>query len=89
MARKLEELEHLVLICTGKDCRKRGADGLRREAKACLKEHGVFRKAMVLKMKCAGQCDHAPVACHQPSNTWFTETSPRRLRQRLGPLLTD
>ena len=83
MARKVQDLEHIVLICAGKDCRKRGADSLRSEAKSVLRQCGVFRRSLVLKTKCAGQCDNAPIVCHQPSNTWLTEATPKRLRQLL------
>jgi NADH:ubiquinone oxidoreductase subunit E len=83
MARNTGDIEHVVLICTGKDCRKRGANALRQEARACLKDHGARRSSLVVKAKCVGMCKRAPVACVQPGNLWLTQATPRRLRQAI------
>ncbi len=87
MARNLDDVNHLVVVCVGKDCRKRGASAVRRAAKDCLQEAGVRRTSLVLKTKCAGMCKQGPVLCHQPSNTWLTDATPKRVRTLLTTLL--
>ena len=87
MAKNTNKIEHVVMVCNGKDCRKKGADKLRCEAKARLRAHGVFGAAMIIKSECTGLCKQGPVMCHQPSNTWITEASKKTVRLELDALL--
>lgn len=87
MARSLEDIEHVVIVCTGKDCRKRGAKDLKKAAKACLKSCGVFGRSLVIEARCTGRCKDAPVVCHQPSNTWFKRAKAKHFSAELRVLL--
>lgn len=76
MARNLNDLKQIVMICQGKDCKKRGSKELAKAVKDCAKELGLKRDTLIVNTKCTGNCKRAPVMCVQPSNTWLTEATP-------------
>lgn len=77
MARNLNDLKQIVMICQGKDCKKRGSKELEKAIKDCAKELGLKRDTLIVSTKCTGNCKRGPVMCVQPSNTWVTEATPK------------
>ena len=76
MARNLNDLKHIVMICQGKDCKKQGSKELAKAVKDCAKELGLQRDTLIVNTKCTGNYKRAPVMSIQPSNTWLTEATP-------------
>ena len=76
MARNLNDLKQIVMICQGKDCKKEGSKELAKAVKDCAKELGLKRDSLIVNTKCMGNCKRGPVMSIQPSNTWLTEATP-------------
>lgn len=86
--KKIERIEHVVLVCMGSDCKKKGAREVLRGAKACVKELSEKKSTHIVKTKCNGMCKHGPIVSHQPSNTWLTETTQKKVCALLEEVLT-
>ena len=78
MAKNPNDIEHVVMICSGKDCTKRGAKDLGKALRNCAKEHGCRKTTLFVRTKCAGLCKQGPVVCIQPSNEWVTKATPEK-----------
>lgn len=76
-------VQSLVLVCTGSDCREKGAKSLRREARETVRSLGAKRRCLVARTKCMGMCKEAPVVCVQPGNTWLQRASAADVRAAL------
>lgn len=77
MARDLNTLQHVVMVCHGSDCKDHGAKDLAKAVKDCARELGLMRDTLVVKTKCTGACKRAPVLSIQPANIWLTKTNPK------------
>jgi NADH:ubiquinone oxidoreductase subunit E len=76
MARDLNDLKHVVMVCHGSDCKHEGAKELAKAVKDCARELGLMRDTLVVKTKCTGACKRAPVMSIQPANVWLTRATP-------------
>jgi len=50
---------HHIFICTGKDCKKNGCEGLKSELKQSLKENNI-KNVKLIKTKCMDYCKLGP-----------------------------
>lgn len=60
-----------ILVCTGSDCRKRGARKVYKAFKEVLDDRGLKRRIKVLEVDCFDQCAHGPIALVYPDATWY------------------
>lgn len=68
---KVRDYDSHVLICTGGDCKKRGAKNLRKAFKSELRAAGTNRDVRLDSVNCLGLCKHGPNAVVYPSGTWY------------------
>lgn len=78
------------MVCHGSDCKRGGARDIYCAAKQCTRQLGCNKATQIVRTRCLGFCKHGPIVCHQPSNTWLTDTDPQKvcemLREKLeGP----
>lgn len=66
---KLKKSDHVIYICTGSKCEKKGAKECYKKVKKELKKGEI--SAEVIKTECTDRCDYAPVLCLQPANKWM------------------
>lgn len=75
MAKDPSTLESVVLICTAKDCKKRGAKELYDDIRSEIRNAGCSKQARVLKLKCTDYCKRGPVVILMPQNQWLLDKS--------------
>lgn len=86
MARDTTDIQLTVVICTGSDCRKKGARDLLQAARRALKKLDATDRAVVAKTSCCGLCKQAPVACVD-GGEWIGKTKPKALRKEIARAL--
>ncbi len=74
-AAKVRDYESHVLICTGGDCKKRGAKDVRKTLKGELRASGLLGEVRTDTVGCLGLCKHGPNAVvyngSEPKGTWY------------------
>jgi len=64
-----------VLVCGGKDCKKRGAKDTRKALKDGLRSEGMLGEVRVDTVDCLGLCKHGPNVIvydeTEPKGTWY------------------
>ena len=68
---KVRDYDSHVFICTGGDCKKRGAKDLRKAFKGELRAAGMNRDVRLDTVNCLGFCKHGPNVVVHPSGTWY------------------
>ncbi|CAN5681036.1 hypothetical protein BH24ACT22_BH24ACT22_16320 [soil metagenome] len=68
---KVRDYDSHVLICTGGDCKKRGAKDLKKRLKSELREENINRDVRIDEVECLGLCKHGPNVVVYPSGTWY------------------
>ena len=72
---RVRDYESHVLICTGGDCKKRGAKDVRKAIKAELRASGLLGEVRTDTVGCLGLCKHGPNAVvydgAEPKGTWY------------------
>ncbi|MFC5282149.1 (2Fe-2S) ferredoxin domain-containing protein [Pedobacter alpinus] len=67
---KNKKSEHIIYICTGSKCDKKGAKECYKKVKKEIKKLG-NSEIEVIKTECTDRCSCAPVLCLQPVNKWL------------------
>ena len=74
-ATKVRDHESHVFVCTGGDCKKRGAKGTRKALKDELRSEGLVSEVRIDTVDCLGLCKHGPNAIvydgANPKGTWY------------------
>lgn len=73
MSKHPVRIQTLVLVCSGKDCKKAGAKDIARGANKALRTAGLGKSSKVLRTKCTGHCKRAPVLCVMPAGDWIAD----------------
>ena len=72
---KVRDYESHVLVCTGSDCKKRGAKGMRKAIKSEVRSEGLLGEVRLDSVGCLGLCKHGPNAIVydgvEPKGTWY------------------
>ncbi len=71
----------LILICTGKDCKKSGGKELYRELKKSTAKEPFKGQFKLIKTKCMDMCKSAPLAVAK--DFYFKKTSPLKVLEVL------
>lgn len=67
--------EHVIYVCTGDKCKKRGGKEISKLFREMLKENHLKHKVEVIKTDCTDRCKQAPIVCFQPQNSWHLEVN--------------
>lgn len=67
---KIDQPEHIVYICTGSKCDKKGGKECYKKAKKLLKTFK-GKEIEIIRTECTDRCKLAPIACFQPENKWL------------------
>jgi (2Fe-2S) ferredoxin len=74
-AAKVRDYESHVFVCTGGDCKKRGARVTRKALKEGIRSGGILGEVRIDTVDCVGLCKHGPnVVVYdgaQPKGTWY------------------
>jgi (2Fe-2S) ferredoxin len=74
-AAKVRDYESHVFVCTGGDCKKRGARDTRRALKDGIRSEGLLGEVRIDTVGCLDLCKHGPNAVvydgAQPKGTWY------------------
>lgn len=72
---KVRDYGSHVLVCTGGDCKKRGAKDVRKAFKDGLRSGGMLGEVRIDDTSCLGLCKHGPnVVVHcgaEPGGSWY------------------
>ena len=68
---KVRDHDAHVLVCGGKDCKKRGAKDVRKALKDELRTEGMIGDVRVDSIGCLGLCKHGPNVVVHPGGTWY------------------
>jgi len=72
---KVRDYESHVLVCTGSDCKKRGAKEMRKAIKSEVRSEGLLGEVRLDSVGCLGLCKHGPNAIVydgvEPKGTWY------------------
>ncbi len=68
---KVRDYDTHVFLCSGGDCKKRGAKKIRKALKSELRSAGMNRDVRVDAVDCLGLCKHGPNAVLYPGGTWY------------------
>jgi NADH:ubiquinone oxidoreductase subunit E len=86
MSRDTTEIQQTVIVCTGSDCRRKGARELLQAARRALKKGDAEDRTVVVKASCCGLCKQAPVACVD-GGEWMAKAKPKQLRKEIARAL--
>jgi (2Fe-2S) ferredoxin len=70
-AAKVRDYESHVLVCTGGDCKKRGAKDVRKALKSELRSEGLLGEVRIDTVGCLGLCKHGPNVVVYPEGIWY------------------
>jgi NADH:ubiquinone oxidoreductase subunit E len=62
---------HVIYVCTGKSCKKKGGKDISKYLKDRIKESGLKNSVEIVKNECTDRCKTAPNVCFQPQNSWL------------------
>ncbi|WP_041537158.1 (2Fe-2S) ferredoxin domain-containing protein [Pseudopedobacter saltans] len=71
--------EHVIYICTGSKCSKRGGKECYKTLKSFLKDSKLRDKIELVRIECTDRCKFAPVLNFQPDNIWLKEYSEKEV----------
>lgn len=69
--KELSSIRNIVYLCWGTDCKKAGAKAIEKSIEGFVAEKGLDASVLVVRTKCVGQCEHAPLLCIQPELAWY------------------
>lgn len=81
--KELSTIRHILYLCWGTDCKKVGAKTLAKRIEQYVTEHELDDQVLVIRTKCVGQCEHAPLLCIQPDLAWYGPIKDKRLDEIL------
>lgn len=71
-AAKVRDYRAHVLVCTGGDCKKRGAKDTKKALKAGIRSEGLLGETRLDTVNCLGICKHGPnVVVYDSTRTWY------------------
>lgn len=65
--------DHVLYMCTGSKCAKRGGKDAYKAAKSYKKILPGKIDLEIIRIECTDRCDYAPVCTLQPGNIWLKE----------------
>ena len=78
--------DHVLYVCTGSKCGKRGGKDLYKAAKSLRKHAHGHPSVEIIRTECTDNCDYAPVCALQPGNVWLKEYRVKQVLQMMEDL---
>lgn len=78
MGKNIKNAKTTFLFCDGGSCRKAQSETAIREARAHLRNEGLWDTTHSIKTRCNGRCEDAPTCIVQPGNYWYKELTPQK-----------
>lgn len=73
MGKNLAKAQYTFLFCDGGSCQKAGSEAAVREARAYLRNAGLWDQTHTIKTRCNGRCEDAPTCIVHPGNHWYKQ----------------
>lgn len=67
--------DHVLYLCTGSKCSKRGGKACYKTLKSYIKTNKFKEEVEIIRIECTDRCKFAPVLNLQPANVWLNEYS--------------
>ncbi len=78
MGKKINNVHTTFQFCDGGSCRKAKSEIAIREARAYLRNKGLWDTTHTIKTRCNGRCEDAPTWIVQPGNFWYKNLTPQK-----------
>ncbi len=78
MGKNLSKVTTTFQFCDGGSCQKANSEIAVREARAYLRNQGLWDSTHTIKTRCNGRCENAPTCIVQPGNYWYKELTPEK-----------
>jgi (2Fe-2S) ferredoxin len=78
MGKDISKVKLIFQFCDGGSCRKAGSEQVIRDARASLKNQGLWKEVHTIKTRCNGRCEDAPTWIVQPGNYWYKNLTPEK-----------
>ncbi len=79
MGKNIAKTKLDILFCDGGSCRKAGSELMVREARAYLRNNGLWDTTHTIKTRCNGRCEDAPTCIIQKGNFWYKKLTPNAI----------
>ncbi len=89
MPKDLNVVDHIVFVCNGGSCLKKGAEENTNILRAQILHHEIHDSIHTIKTRCTGQCVHAPVVFVHPDNVWYEKIDAEKSRMIVDQHLVD
>lgn len=76
MGKNISKVNTTFQFCDGGSCRKANSEIAIREARAYLRNNGLWDSIHTIKTRCNGRCEDAPTWIVQPGNFWYKNLTP-------------
>lgn len=86
---KIRDYASHVLLCRGKDCKRRGSGEVRKTLKDELRAAALNRDVRVDAVDCLGLCKQGPNAIVYPGGTWYLGLDERDVPEIVSQHLKD
>ncbi|MEW7277576.1 (2Fe-2S) ferredoxin domain-containing protein [Aquimarina sp. 2201CG1-2-11] len=78
MGKNIAKVTSTFQFCDGGSCRKAKSEIAIREARAYLRNQGLWDDTHTIKTRCNGRCEDAPTWIVQPGNYWYKNLTPEK-----------
>lgn len=78
MGKNISKVSTTFQFCDGGSCRKAKSEIAIREARAHLRNQGLWDQTHTIKTRCNGRCEDAPTWIVQPGNYWYKNLTPEK-----------
>ncbi|WP_271769415.1 (2Fe-2S) ferredoxin domain-containing protein [Aquimarina algiphila] len=78
MGKNIPKVTTTFQFCDGGSCQKAKSEIAVREARAYLRNEGLWDNTHTIKTRCNGRCEDAPTWIVQPGNFWYKNLTPEK-----------
>ncbi|WP_299624910.1 (2Fe-2S) ferredoxin domain-containing protein [uncultured Tenacibaculum sp.] len=78
MGKDVSKATTTFLFCDGGSCKKAKSEMAVREARAHLRNEGLWNSTHSIRTRCNGRCEDAPTWIVQPGNYWYKNVTPEK-----------
>ncbi len=78
MGKNIPKVTTTFQFCDGGSCQKAKSEIAVREARAYLRNEGLWDNTHTIKTRCNGRCEDAPTWIIQPGNFWYKNLTPEK-----------
>ena len=78
MGKNIQKVTTTFQFCDGGSCQKAKSEIAVREARAYIRNKGLWDDTHTIKTRCNGRCEDAPTWIVQPGNSWYKNVTPEK-----------